>query len=271
MSLYLGLDSSTQGLKALIIDVKQGKIVSSNSVNFGKDLPQYQCPEGVLANKDPLVKHSDPLLWVAALDLVFKQMQAQGAPLDKVEGIGGSGQQHGSVYLNGKAEGILASLDSSKDLATQLAPALSRKSSPIWMDSSTSAECAEIGRAIGPRLQTDTGSPAIERFTGPQIRKFFKQEPAAYEQTARIHLVSSFVASILIGGTAPIDYGDGAGMNLLNLKTLSWDPGVCDATAPGLAAKLPKPAAATTVAGKLSQYFAKVRSEGGNSCGDLYR
>ncbi len=257
MALYLGLDSSTQGLKALLIDPAQGKIVSSAAVNFGKDLPQYQCPEGTLSHPDPLVKHSDPLLWVAALDLLLKRLQAQGAPLGQVEGIGGSGQQHGSVYLNARAESILASLDPSRDLASQLAPALSRKTSPIWMDSSTSAECAELTQAIGPRLQTDTGSPAIERFTGPQIRKFSKQEPAAYKETARIHLVSSFMASVLIGRSAPIDYGDGAGMNLLNLKTLSWDAAICEATAPGLLAKLPQPVPTATVAGKLSGYFAK--------------
>src|SRR5690606_41127850 len=42
-----------------------------------------------------------------------------------------------------------------------------------------------------------TGSRAIERFTGPQIRKFWKTEPALYEKTRQIHLVSSFVASVL--------------------------------------------------------------------------
>ncbi|HWI56244.1 MAG TPA: FGGY family carbohydrate kinase, partial [Bacillota bacterium] len=257
MSLYLGLDSSTQGLKGVLIDPARGTIMGSAAVNFGKDLPSYRCPEGTLPYPDPLVKHSDPLLWVAALDLLLQRLQASGAPLAEVRGIGGSGQQHGSVYLNAQAAKILASLNPRQDLATQLAHALSRKTSPIWMDSSTSAECAEIGQAIGPRLQTDTGSPAIERFTGPQIRKFFKQEPAAYQQTAQIHLVSSFMASVLIGGFAPIDYGDGAGMNLLNLKTLSWDPATCEATAPGLAKKLPKPVATSTVAGKLCAYFAK--------------
>ena len=62
-----------------------------------------------------------------------------------------------------------------------------------------------------------TGSRAIERFTGPQIRKFRKDDPAGYERTAEIHLVSSFVASLLTGTSVPIDLGDGAGMNLLDL------------------------------------------------------
>ena len=255
MSYHLGLDSSTQSLKGLIIDAAAGTIVAQTTVNFSKDLPQYQAaysPSG-----DPLEKHAQPLLWVAALDLLFTRMQAEGAPLERVVGIAGSGQQHGSVYLNAQASNILASLDPTKDLIGQLAPALSRQTSPIWMDSSTSAQCAEVSAAIGSRLQTDTGSPAIERFTGAQIRKFYQQEPTAYAATTTIHLVSSFMASVLCGTHAPIDYGDGAGMNLLNLKTLTWDPEICEASAPGLLGKLPPAVPTHTVIGKLSPYFAK--------------
>ena len=257
MALYLGFDSSTQGLKAVIIDPTQGKIVCAKSVNYGKDLPSFVCPGGVLENPDPLVKHADPLLWLAAMDLLLQRLQSDGAPLDKVAAIGGAGQQHGSVYLNARFPEILASLDAASDLATHLAPALSRRTSPIWMDSSTGEECAELTRAVGSRLQTSTGSPAIERFTGAQIRKFAKTEPEAYRDTRRIHLVSSFLCSVLIGKDAPIDSGDGAGMNLLDLNTLQWDEEIAEATAPDLLAKLPKVDATPSVTGGLSPYFAK--------------
>ncbi len=84
-----------------------------------------------------------------------------------------------------------------------------------------------------------SGSRAFERFTGPQIRKFFQAHPEAYAATDRIHLVSSFLASLLIGRHAPIDTGDGSGMNLMDLRTGRWWPEAVNATAPGLAAKLP--------------------------------
>lgn len=257
MSLYLGFDSSTQGLKAIIIDPARGEIVCSKAVNFSKDLPSYHCPGGVLENPDPLVKHADPLMWLAALDLILQRLQADGAPLARVAAISGDGQQHGSVYLNEKFPGLVAGLDPELELAGQLAPALARKSSPIWMDSSTGGECAELTAAVGARLQLFTGSPAIERFSGPQIRKFAQTEPDAYRNTARIHLVSSFLCSVLIGGDAPIDSGDGAGMNLLNLSTLRWDEEIAAATAPGLIDKLPKVDATPTVTGGLAAYFAK--------------
>lgn len=252
--MHLGLDSSTQSLKGIIIDPANGTIVHQTSVNFAADLPDY--PAAFSPSGDPLEKHADPRLWLAALDLLFARMVAAGAPLSEIKGIGGSGQQHGSVYLTGAADSVLANLDPGQSLVDQIAPVLSRATAPIWMDSSTGAQCAEIGAAVGARLQTDTGSPAIERFTGAQIRKFHQQDPDAYAATARIHLVSSFMASVLTGGHAPIDHGDGAGMNLLNLHTLQWDPEICAATAPGLLEKLPATASARSVAGTLSAYFA---------------
>ncbi len=138
-------------------------------------------------------------------------------------------------------------------------PLLSRKTAPIWMDASTGAECAEITKAAGgpDRMVAITGSIAIERFTGPQIRKYWKDDPAGYEATADIHLVSSFVASLLTGTSVPIDLGDGAGMNLLELATGTWSPMLLDATAPGLGRKLKRPVPGATYAGTVADYFVK--------------
>lgn len=220
--LTLGIDSSTQGVKAVVWDVAAGKVVFSAAVNYGRDLPQYGSPDGFLPNADVLVRHADPRMWVEGLELVLAKLQASGCPMGDIAAIGGDAQQHASVYLE------------------SLEPLVfSRSTSPIWMDSSTSAECAALDGKFGSRLQADTGSPAIERFAGPQIMKFAKAEPESYAKTARIHLLSSFLASSLVGEVMPIDMGDGAGMNLLNLKTGDWDAEICEFTAPGLKAKLP--------------------------------
>lgn len=220
--LTLGIDSSTQGVKAVVWDVAAGKVVFSAAVNYGRDLPRYGSPDGFLPNADVLVRHADPRMWVEGLELVLAKLQASGCPMGDIAAIGGDAQQHASVYLE------------------SLEPLVfSRSTSPIWMDSSTSAECAALDGKFGSRLQADTGSPAIERFAGPQIMKFAKAEPESYAKTARIHLLSSFLASSLVGEVMPIDMGDGAGMNLLNLKTGDWDAEICEFTAPGLKAKLP--------------------------------
>ena len=257
--LFLGLDSSTQSLSAVVIDLDTRKVVYEKSLNFDQALPQFKTQNGVLPNRDPLVKHSPPLLWAAALDLLFAQMKKDGVALGKILAVSGSGQQHGSVYLNEKAAPALAGLDPKKSLVENLDGIFTRKTSPIWMDSSTAKECAEIRKKLGGIKYTAsrTGSDTFERFTGPQIRKFYKTEPKAYDKTAAIALVSSFMASLLAGKIAPIDFGDGAGMNLMDIRRKNWNPDALKATAPSLIKKLPPLAPCGHVLGPVSPYFAQ--------------
>lgn len=255
--LYLGIDSSTQGVKGVIIDPERKTVIAESAVNFGKDLPQYHSPNGFLEQEDPLIRQSDPNMWLDGLELMLKRFQSAGVPMDRIAAISGSGQQHGSVYLNENAETVLANLDQARTLSEQMSSCYSRKYSPIWMDRSTKQECAELSIQFGEQLQKITGSPATERFTGPQIRKFFKNHPEDYANTAKIHLVSSFLCSVLTGTHAPIDYGDGAGMNLLDLSTLDYHREITEFTAPGLLQKLPPAVAPDTIAGKLVPYFEK--------------
>ena len=254
--MFLGLDSSTQSLTAVLIDAASGAITCQLSVNFGADLPRYQSPSGFIPGGSNGEVHADPQMWLEALDLLFTRLAGK-TDLSKVTMIAGSGQQHGSVYLDATFDDRLAALDASQSLISQLSPTLTRATAPIWMDTSTGAECAEITAALGgpEEVCRRSGSTAIERFSGPQIRRFFKTNPDAYARTARIHLVSSFIASVIAGKSVPIDFGDGAGMNLLNLSKQNWDTELLAATAPELAAKLLPPAATTTIQGMVSPYF----------------
>ena len=257
--LFLGLDSSTQSLSAVVIDYDTRKVVYEKSLNFDQALPRYGTQNGVLPNPDPLVKHSSPLMWAEALDLLFAEMKKDGVALGQILAISGSGQQHGSVYLNDHAAGALAKLNPQKTLVENLDGIFSRPTSPIWMDSSTAAECAEIRKKLGGIKATAeaTGSDTFERFTGPQIRKFYKTEPEACAQTASIALVSSFMASLLAGKIAPIDHGDGAGMNLMDIRKKVWHPDALAATAPKLKGKLPPLAESWKGVGVVSPYFVK--------------
>jgi xylulokinase len=254
---FLGLDSSTQSLSAVVIDLDTRKVTYEKSLNFDQTLPQFKTHNGVLNNRDPLVKHSSPRLWAAALDQLFAEMKKDQVPLGEILAISGCGQQHGSVYLNEKAPLALASLDPKKSLEENLDGVFARKTSPIWMDSSTTKECSEIRKKLGGIKFTAsrTGSDTFERFTGPQVRKFCKTEPKAYAQTAQIALVSSFLASLLAGKIAPIDFGDGAGTNLMDIRRKNWNHDALKATAPGLTKKLPLLADAGSVIGPVSSYF----------------
>jgi xylulokinase len=257
MALYLGFDSSTQSLTAIIIDSDTRKVVHAESLGFDETLPQYGTRHGVLPRAHPDEALSSPLMWAEALDVMFGRLAKSGIDLGRIAAVSGSAQQHGSVYLNRVAAEGLGKLDPARPVAEQIAPLLSRTVSPIWMDSSTAEECREITAAVGGAgpLSTHTGSRAFERFTGPQIRKFSKTDPQGYAATDRVHLVSSFMASMLVGGHAPLDPGDGSGMNLMDLASSDWWPPAVAGTAPDLAAKLPQIRPACSIAGTLSWYW----------------
>ncbi|XP_073106474.1 xylulose kinase 2 isoform X4 [Elaeis guineensis] len=255
-SLYLGFDCSTQSLKATVLDASL-VIVASEFVHFDSELPHYKTKDGV--HRDPWVNGrivSPTLMWVQALDILLEKLKAK-VDYGKVAAISGSAQQHGTVYWKKGSTAMLASLDPSKPLVTHLGDAFSLKDSPIWMDCSTTSQCREIEKAVGGALELSklTGSCAHERYPGPQIRKIFETQPEVYNDTERISLVSSFMASLLIGGHASIDETDGAGMNLMDIKRHVWSNIALEATAPGLNEKLGKLAPAYAVAGLIAPYF----------------
>ncbi len=175
MSLYLGFDSSTQGLTGIVLEItgSERRVVFQRSLDFDRDFPHYGTRSGVLPHTDPLVATSSPLLWGEALDR-FMGILVRDSRLDlsRLRAVSGAAQQHGSVYLNGAATAGLARLDPRQPLIGELRGMLSRAEAPIWMDSSTTAQCAAIAGAVGgtDALARLTGSRAFERFTGPQIR-----------------------------------------------------------------------------------------------------
>lgn len=234
---YLGLDSSTQSLSGMLIEVQEGRasVVWEHTRVFDDALPHYGTRHGVMSSDDPAVVVAPPQMWRDALEMMFGALASSGQDLSRLRAISGAAQQHGSVYL-------------------AAAGGFSRDVSPVWMDSSTREECEEITDAVGGAavLAQRTGSRAFERFTGPQIRKFLETDPHAYAETARIHLVSSYLASQLIGGDAPLDPGDASGMNLMDLATCQWWLDAVEATAPGLASRLPAIVPADTIIGGLA-------------------
>ena len=175
-------------------------------------------------------------MWVKALDLLLTRMRDLGFPFPRVAAVAVSGQQHGSVYWSKGAEARLAALDPALTLYDQLREgAFTFAESPIWMDSSTGAECVEMEAAVRKATSTSsslasiTGAKAYERFTGPQLRKKWKLHRSKMLATEAVSLVSSFGASLLLGRVAPIDASDAAGTNLADFRTKTWSPVCLDA------------------------------------------
>jgi xylulokinase len=263
MALYLGLDCSTQSLSATIIEVRDDRrrVAFERSIEFDDAFPGYGTTNGVRRSPaDPSVVVSSPLMWADALERMMAIVASESRlDLAELRAISGAGQQHGSVYFDAGAGRALAALDPSRPLGDQIRGCLSHPDSPVWMDTSTSAECTSIEAAVGgpAALARLTGSRAFERFTGPQIRKLFRRDPDTYARTDRVHLVSSYLASLLAGRHAPLEPGDAAGMNLMDIVRCDWAPAALDATAPDLARRLPPIRPSWTPVGVLAPYWAR--------------
>lgn len=255
-NLFLGLDLSTQGLKCTLIDESM-QTVYERALKFDRDLPEFNTKGGVHAASDGVTVTAPAKMWVAALDRLLAEMKEEQAPFSRVVAVSGSGQQHGSVWLNATAERKLQALQADASLTDQLRDVFSREDSPVWMDSSTTQQCAEREKALGGAQATATltGSRAYERFTGNQIAKIAQMQPEVYAQTYRICLVSSFMASLMVGKVAPIDASDGSGMNLMDIERKAWSPEALECTAPELGEKLGAIVASHECVGTIHNYF----------------
>ncbi|XP_069585871.1 xylulose kinase isoform X1 [Ranitomeya imitator] len=253
---YLGFDFSTQQLKVIAVN-EQLLVVYEDNVHFDKDLPQFGTQGGVHVHSDKLTVTSPVLMWLLALDCILDRMKSAGFNFSKVKALSGTGQQHGSVYWKTGSRETLNHLPAEHPLHIALQTCFCIQDCPVWMDSSTSAECRHLEKSIGgaQALADITGSRAYERFTGNQIAKIYKAKPEEYSRCERISLVSSFAASLFIGDYAPIDCSDGSGMNLLDIHEKSWDEICLNACAPDLKEKLGSVVPSSSVLGNVSSYY----------------
>ncbi|KAL1901336.1 hypothetical protein Sste5346_001741 [Sporothrix stenoceras] len=277
--LYLGFDLSTQQLKAIVV-ASDLTIVAQTKVDFDADFgKKYGLTKGVLVNDDEGEVYAPVAMFLEAIDLVFQRLfDLSNGPdvLSRIRAISGSCQQHGSVYWSEGADKELAALQSttsssdSKDFALvdRLASSFSRPWAPNWQDHSTQAECDLFdARLASPDSKTDgphklaqvTGSAAHHRFTGTQIMRIRRKWPDVYAKTARISLVSSFAASVLLGSLAPMDISDVCGMDLWDIPNQKWSEPLLELAAGGGASE----------AANLRKKLGEVRVDGGGSMGSI--
>jgi len=251
---FIGFDFSTQQIKAVVVNSGL-EVTTETHVHFDSMLPEYRTSGGV--HSAGRVVTAPTIMWVKALDMLLDKLRVAGLDFTTVAGICGAGQQHGSVFWRRGVDDLLKGLKPERFLHEQLGGAFSVHDSPIWMDSSTSKECAALEESVGgaEQLARITGSRAYERFTGNQIAKVAREKPEVYKSTERISLVSSFAASLFAGKVVGIDWSDAGGMNLLDIQTKEWNGDLLSAAGDNLAEKLGAPVSPNTVVGTVSEYM----------------
>jgi xylulokinase len=197
MKYFLGLDISTTGAKALIID-ESGKVVSVATTSLTLSTPR------------PLWSEQNPQDWWEAIKLSIRKSLADAEISgDHIAAIGLTGQMHGLVLLDERNE--------------VLRPAI------LWNDQRCAAECDEIRSRLGrARMIQITGNEALTGFTAPKILWVQNHEPEIYQQARHVLLPKDYVRFRLTGKHA-MDKADGSGTMLFDLKNRMWSSEVLSA------------------------------------------
>jgi len=190
----LGIDISTTGAKALLID-QAGCVISSATTPLTLFTPR------------PLWSEQDPRDWWQGIVQSIRQALAQAEISGSdVAAIGLTGQMHGLVLLNEQGE--------------VLRPAI------LWNDQRTGPQCDEMRFRLGKeRLIQITGNDALTGFTAPKVLWVQQNEPEIYAQGHHILLPKDYVRFKLTSAYA-MDKADGAGTILFDLKARNWSPEV---------------------------------------------
>ena len=275
--LALGLDTSTQSLTAIVIDIDSTEVVYQYSLNYLVDarLGTFGIDEDfLLPPESPGEANQPALLYLASLDAILTDMQTQwtdqGLSMRDIAVINVSGQQHGHVLLNRQAQRLFQELNMfghapEAGLADILSGAFALPFARIWRTAHTGEQADHVRRAVGgsKRMIELTGSDAPLRFSAFGIRKTGQDLPEAYHDTRFIHQISSLIPALLTGNVnIPLDFGNACGTGLMAYTKKAWSPTLIRAVAEGLPdgaaglrIKLPSLNSAKTLVGNIAAYF----------------
>lgn len=195
--LLLGIDVSTTGAKALLID-QNGQVVSSATTPLTLSTPR------------PLWSEQDPRQWWIGITQSIRQALSEAdVSGDSIAAVGLTGQMHGLVLLD--------------EFGDVLRPAI------LWNDQRTGPQCDRIRSLIGvERLIQITGNDALTGFTAPKILWVQENEPEIYARARHILLPKDYIRFKLTGEYA-MDRAGGSGTILFDLKDRTWSDEVLEA------------------------------------------
>lgn len=203
----LGLDVGTQGTKALIVDVERGEVIGRGHASYG-------LIEGL--GEGHMEQH--PSTWIDAIQSAVRaagedaETAGHTGALQRVEGIGVSGQQHGAVLLDASHRPVRAA--------------------KLWCDTSTAAEAKRVSESLGRAIPSG--------FTAPKLRYVADREPDVWASTAHAMLPHDFV-NLWLTGEVWTEPGDASGTGYLSDSADAYlGADLLETVAPDLGRRLPR-------------------------------
>lgn len=183
----LGIDSSTQSTKALVVEAASGRVVAEGKAPH---------PQGT---------EVDPREWWRAAGAAIEQALAD-AP-EPVSAVSVAGQQHGMVALDADGEPVRDAL--------------------LWNDTRSAPQADALREKHGAGgLARRVGSVPVPSFTLTKLAWLAENEPHNADRTDRVLLPHDWLTWLLAGrpDTASTDRGDASGTGYFDPSSGSWLP-----------------------------------------------
>lgn len=226
MALFIGIDSGTQSVKAVVLDLDERRIVA-----------RADAPHALITGLPPRHMEQHPQNWTEALDLVVRRVTRK-IERSRVRGLGVSGQQHGFVPLD--ADGAV------------IRPA------KLWCDTSTVRESNWLNEKLGGRREVirRIGLPFLPGYTAPKILWLKRREPRNFRRLRHVLLPHDYL-NFHLTGRYSMEFGDASGTALMDVRKRRWSPAALGAIDKNLRDWLPELTNSSEPAGMLRPELAR--------------
>ena len=187
--LVAGIDLGTQGLKVILYDPEERRIVAQSKSPLE------------LVSRDDGSREQLASWWLTALGQCFDEL-----PLNyrkNIVALAVSGQQHGFVPIGADGE-VLAPVK-------------------LWNDTSTVEECELIHKALGgaERAIEVAGNPILVGYTASKVLRLKLCKPEKYQELRQILLPHDFLNYYLTGRYVA-ECGDASGTGFFDIRKKCW-------------------------------------------------
>ncbi|HIV57049.1 MAG TPA: glycerol kinase GlpK [Candidatus Stackebrandtia faecavium] len=204
MSRYIAaIDQGTTSSRCLILDSDSGTPVYTAQQEF----PQYFPKPG-------WVEHDAEEIWDGVVDVIKQALDGAGLQVGDLAALGITNQRETTV---------LWERDTGKPVHRAI----------VWQDTRTDDIVARLGEEHGQdRFRSVSGLPLATYFAGPKIRWILDNVPGLEGRARRGEICFGTMDSWLIyklTGRHMTDVTNASRTMLMNLETLDWDDGLCEA------------------------------------------
>lgn len=189
MSYFMGIDSGTSGIKAIVLD-DTGRILGTG---------YHECD---LITPRPNWVEQDPMDWWRACSFAAEKAARESGVGRDIAAIGFSGQMQGCTLMDRDM----------KPLGNCL----------IWMDQRASAEAAELNARIPPEeFLNITASFCLPSYWAPKLLWLQRHEPELYAKVHTVLFTKDFLRYMMTGEAAA-EVSDASCTWLIDVKKRAW-------------------------------------------------